>query len=64
MVVLFLLSFPQYSINDIVGVVIDWYSRHVLVEVVLVVAEGLLQRLPAQEIVLPDARFGIVEGTI
>ena len=49
---LFLLLCPVDGIDIIVWVVIGWYCKHVSTEVVLVVVEVLLRRLPVPVVAL------------
>ena len=59
-----LLLFPVGSVVGVEEVEIGKRYRHVLTEVVLVVAEVLLQRLPVPAMVLPDIGFSVAVGLV
>ena len=61
---LFLLLCPADSVDIVVVVVMRWYYQHVLMQVVLVVAEVLLQWLPVPAVVLLDIGLGVAMGIV
>ena len=64
MVVLSLLPFPVGSIIGVGRVEMGERYRHVLMEVVLVVAEVLLQQLLIPSVVLPDIGVAVAMGIV
>ena len=62
--VLFLIPCPADSVDIVVVIVMGWHYKHALMEVVLVVAEVLLQQRPVPAVVLPDIGLGVAVGIV
>ena len=62
--VLFVVPYPADSMRIVVVVVMGRHCRHVSTEVVQVVAEVLLLRLPVSAVVLPDIGSSVAMGIV